>query len=77
MMENTIVSTTEVHKSMVVELPRIFSAPFRSPAPNRMEARGAPPWPAKAAKADTSMMMGNVMPRPVRAVLPTSGMCPM
>ena len=50
--EKVTVSTAAVHSSMVRELPRIRSAPSRSPAPRRMEARGAPPAPKKAAKAD-------------------------
>ena len=75
-MENTVVSTAAKISSKVVELPKIFSAPSRSPAPRRMEARGAPPMPAKAVKAEMSMRMGKVMPRPVRAVRPTSGMWP-
>ena len=32
--------------------------------------------PAKAVKAEMSMRMGKVIPRPVRAVRPTSGMWP-
>ena len=73
---NTTVSTAEAHRSRVTELPRMRSAPSRSPAPRRMEARGAPPWPAKAAKAEIRVMMGKVTPRPVRAVPPMTGMWP-
>ena len=75
--EKVRVSTAAVHSSMVRELPKIRSALSRSPAPRRMEARGAPPMPAKAAKAEMSMRMGKVTPTPVRASWPTSGMWPM
>ena len=76
MMEKTVVSRAAKISSRVAEVPRIFSAPSRSPAPRRMEARGAPPMPAKAVKAEISIRMGKVTPRPVRAVRPTSGMWP-
>ena len=52
------------------------SAPFRSPAPRRMDAKGAPPMPAKAEKAEIRVRMGKVTPTPVRAVFPTTAMWP-
>ena len=70
------VSSREAASRRIRELPRIRSASSLRPAPRRMDARGAPPCPAKAAKADTRVIMGKVTPTPVRAVLPTSGMCP-
>ena len=41
MMENTTVSAADKQSRRAVELPRICSAPSRSPAPRRMEAKGA------------------------------------
>ena len=76
-MENRVVRTAARQSSRVAEFPKISSAPSRSPAPRWMEARGAPPMPAKAVKAEISIRMGKVTPRPVRAVRPTSGMWPM
>ena len=58
-------------------LPRMRSAPFLSPAPSRMLARGAPPMPANAAKAEMTIKMGKATPTPVRAVAPMPGMLPM
>ncbi len=71
------VSVTDSTRSMEKQLPRIFSAPSRLPAPSWMEASGAPPIPANAAKAETSRMMGNVTPTPVSASAPVPGMLPM
>lgn len=71
------VSTAAVISSRARELPRIRSAWSFFPAPSWMAASGAPPCPAKAAKADTSVMMGKVTPTPVSARSPTSGMWPM
>ena len=76
-MEKVTVSTADRTSSRAVELPKIFSACSRSPAPRWMEARGAPPIPAKAVKAEMSIRMGKVTPSPVRASRPTSSMCPM
>lgn len=42
-----------------------------------MEALGAPPMAIKELKALISVMMGKVMPTPVRAAVPISGICPM
>lgn len=67
------VSVTDSTRSMEKQLPRIFSAPSRLPAPSWMEASGAPPIPANAAKAETSRMMGNVTPTPVSASAPGAG----
>ena len=74
---NAAVSTTLSASSRETQLPKICSAPSLSPAPRRMPARGAPPMPAKAAKADTIISTGKVTPTPVRAVAPMSGMLPM
>ena len=75
--EKPTVSTAAAISSRVTELPRIRWASTRRLAPSWIAARGAPPCPAKAAKADTSVMMGKVIPTPVRATSPTSGMWPM
>ena len=72
-----MVKRVVIRSSRVVELPSIFSAPSRSPAPRRMEASGAPPIPAKAVKAEISIRIGKVTPSPVRAVRPTTAMWPM
>ena len=71
-MLNPTVRATAAISSKVRELPRIFSAFSRLPAPSWIEAKGAPPWPAKAAKADTSIIMGKVTPTPVSAMSPTA-----
>ena len=52
--------------------------PFsRSPLPMAMEARGEPPIPGIQLKAAAIMIMGNVMPIPLSARVPASGMWPM
>ena len=73
----TTVSTAAKQSSIVKQLPRIFSAPSRLPAPSWMEASGAPPMPANAANAETSRMMGSVTPTPVSASAPVPGILPM
>ena len=77
---NTTVSTAAVTTRRVKLLPMIFWDPSRSPRPSWMEARGAPPMPTRAAKAEMIMMMGRQTPTPVRARAPTVStgfMCPM
>ena len=79
-LRNTAVSTTAVISSRVKLLPMIFREPSRSPRPSWMEARGAPPMPTRAAKAEIIMIMGRQTPTPVRARAPTVStgfMCPM
>ena len=62
---------------MVKQPPKVFSAFSLSPWPMKMEARGAPPEPKSAAKAETIRMMGRHTPTPVRARFPSPGMWPM
>ena len=45
-------------KSIEKQLPRVFSAEVLSPLPIKIEARGAPPFPTRAAKADIIIMIG-------------------
>lgn len=61
---------------MVKDPPRIFSLESRSPLPKNIEALGAPPVAAKAAKAETRIIIGIHTPTPVRAKDPTSGIWP-
>ena len=75
--KNTAVSTTEMHSRVVKQLPIIRSARSLWWAPMAMEARGAPPMATKELKALISVMMGKVMPTPVKAAVPISGMWPM
>ena len=42
-----------------------------------IEARGAPPLPTRAAKAETIMISGMQTPTPVRAIAPDAGIWPM
>ena len=74
---NTAVSATASASIRSKQLPSVRSASSRSPLPSRMEARGAPPMPASAAKAEIARMAGSVTPTPVSAVAPMSGICPM
>ena len=74
---NTAVSATESASSAVKQLPIISSARSLWWAPMAMEALGAPPMAIKELKALISVMMGKVMPTPVRAAVPISGICPM
>ena len=71
---NTTVSTRLADTAPVTQLPRIFSAPARSPRPRKMEARVAPPMAVRAAKAEMIIMRLMHTPTPVRAVRPTTGM---
>ena len=63
--------------SMKVQLPSTFSAESLSPFPIRIDACGAPPMAASAAKAEMHMIIGIVTPTPVRALGPMSGIWPM
>ena len=45
--------------------------------PIKIDALGAPPEPTRAAKAETTIMIGRQTPTPVRARLPLPGICPM
>ena len=60
----------------VKQLPSVFSADSASPFPMKMEALGAPPYPANAAKAVTIIIKGIHTPTPVKAASPTSGIWP-
>ena len=71
------VSTRETAICREKQLPNVFSADSLSPRPMKMVARGAPPFPTRAAKADTIMMRGMQTPTPVRAMAPSPGMWPM
>ena len=70
------VNIRDMTKRAVVQFPSIFSADSLSPFPIIIEERGAPPILIRAAKADTTMIMGMVTPMAVRAVAPTSGIWP-
>lgn len=59
--------------SILKLLPNIFSASSISFLPSSIEARGAPPIPAKAAKAEMIRIIGRVTPTPVSAKSPYSG----
>ena len=47
-----------------------------SPSPMAMAARGPPPWPPRAARAEMNMMMGKQTPSPVRAISPSAPIWP-
>ena len=73
-------STSKIAEMMiwtVKQPPRIFSAESISSFPIKIDALGAPPDPTRAAKAETTMMIGRQTPTPVRARLPLPGICPM
>ena len=74
---STAVSTRDTASCKPKQLPRVFSAESMSCRPIKMEARGAPPAPTNAAKADTIMISGMQTPTPVSARLPFSGIWPM
>ncbi len=58
------------------ELPMIASASVSLPRPLSMEQRGAPPMPNRLAKAITMEMIGRQSPKPVRAMVASSGIRP-
>ena len=72
-----IVSITEIIICVTKQLPRVFSASSLLPLPIKIEARGAPPLPTKAANAVIIIMIGIHTPTPVKASAPLSGICPM
>ena len=50
---------------------------FFSAFPSSMEARGAPPFPAKALKALIKVIIGRQIPNPVSGNEEFPGICPM
>ena len=56
------------------QLPRVFSADSVSLCPMKIDARGAPPFPTRAANAATIMISGIQTPTPISARAPTFGM---
>ena len=58
------------------QLPSILSASSLSPLPMAIDAFGAPPDATSAAKAETTSIIGRQTPTPVRARLPSPGICP-
>ena len=71
-----MVSKRDTMICVVKQLPRVRSADSLSPFPIKIEALGAPPFPTRAAKAETIMMRGMHTPTPVSASAPFSGICP-
>jgi len=69
----TTVRITDMISWVVKQFPRIFSALALSPLPMRIEARGAPPFPTSAAKADIIIIRGMQIPTPVSAREPFPG----
>ena len=70
------VKITEIMICIVKQFPRIFSAESRSFFPIKIEARGAPPFPTRAANAEMIMIRGIQTPTPVKAKAPLPGICP-
>ena len=68
-----MVSKRDTMICVVKQLPRVRSADSLSPFPIKIEALGAPPFPTRAAKAETIMMRGMHTPTPVSASAPFSG----
>ena len=73
----TAVSTTEIRICSTKQFPSVFSADTLSFFPIKMDALGAPPYPTRAANAETIMISGMHTPTPVSAAAPISGICPM
>ena len=70
--------TTENPTSRGRQLPRISSAPSRSPPPSLMAANAEPPAPIMVPKADTIIISGRHTPRAPRERTPSSpGRLPM
>ena len=67
------VKIREMMICMVKQFPRVCSAFEVSFLPIKMLALGAPPFPTRAAKADTTIISGIQTPTPVRARAPSSG----
>ena len=74
--KSTEVSIADIIICNTKQLPSIYSAALLSPRPMAMDARGAPPMDTRAAKADTTIMIGMHTPRPVRASEPPSAIWP-
>ena len=70
------VSTSDTTMSSVKQPPMASSASSVRFCPMKMEARGAPPPPTRAAKAATIRMMGIQRPTPVKARSPSRGIRP-
>ena len=62
---------------MAKELPIIFSARSSSPLPLAIEQSGAPPIPNKLVTAVTNIIIGKVIPNPVKAKVEFCAKCPM
>ena len=71
------VNIKAVKISIVVQLPKIFSAFSLSPLPILIDARGAPPILTRAAKAEIHTITGIATPTPVKADGPIFFICPM
>ena len=69
----TTVKTRPDSRVPQAQFPRMRSASSWSPRPIIMAARGAPPIPVRAAKAEMTVISGKQTPMPVRARDPTSG----
>ena len=76
-MSTTAVSTADTSNCVTKQLPRICSASAVRFLPKAMEARGAPPLPTNAAKAEMIRISGIHTPTPVSASAPSPGMWPM
>ena len=71
-----IVRITEIIICNTKHPPNVLSADSTSFFPINIDALGAPPEPTSAANADTIIISGIHTPTPVKARLPTSGICP-
>ena len=72
-----MLSINEMISKSEKELPKIFSAVFKSSFPKYIDARGAPPIAASAANAEIIIIKGIATPTPVKARLPILSICPM
>ena len=72
-----IVMTVDTTMSKSVLAPKTFSAFSLSPLPKYIDALGAPPKPASAAKAAIIVMSERQTPTPVNASSPIPSICPM
>ena len=73
---STAVRITEIRIWTAKQLPSVFSADSLSCFPIKIDALGAPPYPTRAANADTIMIRGMHTPTPVSAAAPIPGICP-
>ena len=76
-MSSAAVSSAARKSKSVMQLPMVLSALSLSPRPMKMEARGAPPMLASAAKALTSKITGMQAPTPASASVPMPSRRPM